>query len=80
MSDIFKKKSVLSNMVKTPLYTDFYQCKMAYAYWRCGKHNDIAVFDVFFRKNPFNGEFTIFTGLTEVLDYIMSFKILPERK
>jgi nicotinic acid phosphoribosyltransferase len=39
---------------------------MAYAYWKGGRERDNAVFDVFFRKNPFHGEFTIFAGLEEV--------------
>lgn len=47
---------------------------MAYAYWKSGKINDQAVFDVFFRKNPFNGEFTIFAGLEEVLKFLLNFR------
>ncbi len=39
-----------SNVVQ-PLLTDLYQISMAYAYWKSGKHQDMATFDLFFRKN-----------------------------
>nr|XP_053636874.1 nicotinate phosphoribosyltransferase-like [Cherax quadricarinatus] len=62
------------NGVIQPLLTDMYQINMAYAYWKSGKHDDTAVFDLFFRKNPFHGEFTIFAGLEECLKFLESFR------
>ncbi|KAG8226406.1 hypothetical protein J437_LFUL011944, partial [Ladona fulva] len=61
------------NGVIQPLLTDLYQITMAYAYWKSGKINDVTVFDLFFRKNPFGGEFTIFAGLEECLKFLQKF-------
>nr|XP_054749276.1 nicotinate phosphoribosyltransferase-like [Lytechinus pictus] len=47
---------------------------MAYAYWKSDRNNDSAVFDFFFRKNPFDGEFTIFAGLSECLKFLQDFE------
>jgi hypothetical protein len=64
----------------TPLLTDFYQLTMAYAYWRNNTHDQPAVFDLFFRKNPFHGEFTIFAGLEEVVSiYLSAYLPYPQR-
>ena len=62
-----------SNHVVRPMLTDFYQVTMAYAYWKSGKMNDKAVFDLYFRKNPFGGEFTIFAGLEECIKFVKNF-------
>ncbi|XP_063702471.1 nicotinate phosphoribosyltransferase isoform X1 [Culicoides brevitarsis] len=68
------RNNFYQNGVVQPLLTDLYQITMAYAYWKSGKINDQAVFDVFFRKNPFHGEFTIFAGLEEVLKFLLNFR------
>jgi nicotinic acid phosphoribosyltransferase len=47
---------------------------MAYAYWSEGRADNYAVFDLFFRKNPFKGEFCVFAGLEEVIRFVESFR------
>ena len=46
---------------------------MAYAYWKSEKRYDNAVFDLFFRKTPFKGEFCIFAGLEECIKFVKNF-------
>lgn len=60
-----------SNLV---LLTDFYQLTMAYAYWKSGKGDQEAVFNLFFRKHPFQGGFTLAAGLDYVIDFCRNFK------
>jgi nicotinate phosphoribosyltransferase len=60
------------------LLTDFYQLTMAYAYWKSGKAEQEAVFNLFFRKNPFQGGFTIAAGLDYVIDYCLNFQFDEE--
>jgi nicotinate phosphoribosyltransferase len=62
-----------SNCFVGPMLTDLYELTMAYGYWKKGKDKDNAVFDLFFRKNPFGGEFAIFAGLEEVVRSLHAF-------
>ncbi|XP_034736403.1 nicotinate phosphoribosyltransferase [Etheostoma cragini] len=61
-----------------PLLTDLYQFTMAYAYWRTGRDQDPAVFELFFRDNPFGGGFSLFAGLHDCLLFLRSFRFTDE--
>ncbi|MGO3182906.1 MAG: nicotinate phosphoribosyltransferase [Aequorivita sp.] len=50
-------------------YTDLYQLTMAQVYHKT-KPDGTAVFDYYFRNNPFDGGYTIFAGLDNILDII----------
>ena len=62
-----------NNLVRA-LLTDLYQITMTYAHWRIGKADEPAVFELFFRKNPFRGEYTVFCGLDECLKLLQTFR------
>lgn len=51
---------------------DFYELTMSNGYF-LDKDKDVRVaFDVFYRKNPDNGGFAIFTGLEQVVEYVQN--------
>ena len=52
------------------LLCDFYQLTMSNGYFELGKADEIAYFDVFFRKVPDGGGFAIAAGLEQVIEYI----------
>lgn len=57
------------------LLTDFYELTMAYAYWKAGLDQDEAVFQLFFRRPPFEGGFTVAAGLESVVHYIENYQM-----
>jgi nicotinate phosphoribosyltransferase len=67
-----------TNPMVTPLLNDLYQFTMAYAYWKAGKQSERSVFDLYFRKNPFGGEYTIFAGLEECIKFLANFNLTDE--
>ena len=51
---------------------DFYELTMSNGYF-LDQDKDIRVaFDVFYRKNPDNGGFAIFTGLEQIVEYVLN--------
>lgn len=57
----------------TALLTDLYQLTMAYGYWKCGRADVEANFQLYFRKQPFQGGFTVACGLAPALEWIENF-------
>ncbi len=55
------------------LLTDLYQLTMANGYFINGMQEREAVFHLYFRKNPFKGNYAIACGLDFVIDFISSF-------
>ncbi|MCS7079993.1 MAG: nicotinate phosphoribosyltransferase [Chloracidobacterium sp.] len=50
------------------LLTDLYQLTMAQAYWKSGRGEKEAVFQMFFRRHPFDGGFTVACGLHTLIE------------
>ena len=61
-------------MENKTLMTDFYELTMAQTYFNEGKKDEVVYFDLFFRKNPFDGGYTVSGGLDEIIKYIQNFK------
>lgn len=60
------------------MMTDYYEFTMANTYYNQGLKDTEVVFDIFFRKNPFEGGYTISGGLDNIIDYINNFKFTEE--
>ncbi|MDY2963525.1 MAG: nicotinate phosphoribosyltransferase [Streptococcus dysgalactiae] len=56
------------------LHTDLYQINMMQVYFEQGIHNRHAVFEVYFRKEPFNNGYAVFAGLQRMVEYLEQFQ------
>ena len=52
------------------LHTDLYQINMMQVYFDQGIHNKKAVFEVYFRQQPFNNSYAVFAGLERIVNYL----------
>lgn len=60
-------------MKNNTMITDFYELTMAQTYFEQGKKDEIVYFDIFFRKNPFDGGYLMVGGLESIIEYLENF-------
>lgn len=60
------------------MLVDFYELTMAHGYFENGMENQIAYFDMFFRRVPDEGGFAIMAGLEQLITYLKNLKFTPE--
>lgn len=60
----------MMEQINMTLLTDFYELTMANGYFEHGMADDIAYFDMFFRKIPDDGGFAIMAGLEQMIGYL----------
>lgn len=65
-------------MQNKTLFTDFYQLTMMQGYVNNNRHTDEVVMDMFFRKNPCSGGYTIICGIKELADFIQNLSFSSE--
>jgi nicotinate phosphoribosyltransferase len=64
-------------METSALFTDFYSLTMAQGYWK-RDNSERAVFEMFFRHQPYNGGYSIFAGLDTLLKKLENFSFSQE--
>ena len=58
--------------IKPELLTDYYEFTMSESFYQAGLTDKIAVFDIFFRKNPFGTGYGVMGGVDDLIDFIQS--------
>jgi len=60
------------------LLTDFYEITMSGGYFETGLADEVAYFDLFFRRVPDGGGFAVMAGLEQVIEYLSGLKFTEE--
>ena len=68
----------MADKLNLTLLADFYELTMANGYWEHGIAEQIAYYDLFFRKVPDQGGFAIMAGLEQAIDYLKNLKFTEE--
>ena len=64
--------------INDTMTTDYYEFTMGQTYFDAGLQDQEVVFDVFFRKNPFDGGYTLMGGVDNIIDYVNNLKFNDE--
>ncbi len=60
------------------LFTDFYELTMAQGYFDAGKTHEEATFELFYRRNPFKGGYTIACGVYDIVKFLTNYRFSDE--
>ena len=60
------------------LMTELYELTMANGFFENGKTDEIAYFDLFFRRVPDKGGFAVFAGLSQIIEYLKNLSFSQE--
>ena len=74
----FHSQQDMSFLKNAALFTDYYELTMAQGYFYQGMSNEMAVFDYFFRDNPFDGGYVIFAGLSDLVTTLIDLRFDAE--
>lgn len=68
----------MNKKLNLTMLTDFYEITMANGYFQSDMADDIAYFDMFFRRVPDGGGYAIMAGLEQLIDYLKGLKFTEE--
>ena len=66
------------DIINNAYVSDKYQYTMGKSYLECGKQNQIAVFNLFYRKAPENNNWAVVSGTEEVIEMVLALGSEPE--
>lgn len=68
----------MKNKLNLTMLTDFYEITMANGYFETGMADNIAYFDMFFRRVPDGGGYAIMAGVEQVIEYLKNLTFTDE--
>ena len=68
----------MENKINLTMLTDFYEITMANGYFETGMADNIAYFDMFFRRVPDGGGYAIMAGVEQLVEYLKNLKFTED--